>query len=244
MKTRKNTIIVAVAFGLGLLAFGAFAYIRGALSLVSGFPKVNWALVQHPRPDVDKEVVFPESYPESAHQAYLDNLQKIKDNIAADSTNEAAWNDLAIYRKMVSDYQGAEAIWQYQIAIRPENNIALHNLAELYFHYLKDYRRAEKLYFKAIAMIPNVAINYTDLFEMYRYAYKQDSTAAVDILTRGIDAVDVHTQIDMLVMLASYYEEKGNKVDAKAKFLKAAELANQVGNPVRAAQMRALAEQL
>ncbi len=242
-KNKKIIQSVAIA-AVAVVAFGAFAYSRGALTLASGLPKVNWALVKHPRPAIDTEVSFPVAFTQAQQEAYLANLAKIKSNIAAEPGNEAAWNDLAIYRKMVGDYEGAKAIWHYQLALRPENIIALHNLAQIYFHYDKNYPKAEKIYLEAIKLAPNVVINYTDLFDMYRYVYQVDSTAAVDIMNKAFTSVDIQSQADMRVMLASYYLEKGNTAEAKVQYLESAKTYEQIANKERAATMRAEAARL
>jgi hypothetical protein len=243
MKNSKHLTMAAIVILL-LGGFVAFAYSRGAISLVSGFPKINWALLQHPKPTIDKEVVFPDSFADEAREAYLSNLEEIKGNIIADPKNEAAWNDLAIYRKMVGDYEGAKAIWHYQLALRPQNLVVLHNLAEVYFHYDKNYPKAEQLYLEAIRIAPNVVINYTDLFDMYRYVYKQDTTAAVDIMHQAFTSVDLQPQADMRALLASYYLEKGDKENAKTQYLESAKAYEQVKNTERAAAMRAEAARI
>jgi len=227
----NRNIIVAVAIAVAaLLIFGVLAVQRGALTFSEGMPRFNGAIFMHPQPSIDREVTFPESFPENARPVYLSNLEKIKTLIKEDVNNYTAWNDLAIYYRMVEDHEGAGEVWRYLVAKYPNNGLLVHNLAEFEFHTTKNYAKAEELYAKAIALQPNMGLNYTDLHEMYRYAYKQDTPAAEEILKQGLQHVDVRLQVDFNTMLADYYIEKGRRDDAIAALTAARDIARALGN--------------
>jgi len=50
--------------------------------------------------------------------------------------------------------------------------------------YLKDYPKAEQYYEQAVSIYPQDPNNYRALFELYVYHYKQNTTAATDILKK------------------------------------------------------------
>jgi tetratricopeptide (TPR) repeat protein len=229
--TNKQTLIALALVATLLVLIGIAARQRGALVFSAAAPYVhfNASALLNPRPSLEGEVQFPVDFPQEAREVYLSNLEKIKARIEEDPTNVAAWNDLAIYRKMVEDYDGAEKVWKYAISLQPSYGVGLHNLAELYFHTEKNYRAAQKYYDRSIAAMPTLAVNYADLHEMYRYAL-EDSEAAIEILKKGIESVDIHQQIDLARILAAYYLELGDTEGARTYYTHALELSQHVGN--------------
>ena len=105
--------------------------------------------------------------------------------------------------------------------------------------YLKKYSEAEKYYREAVQLTPSVALNYIGLHELYRYSYKQDSTAAADILIEGLTKVDKKGQVDLFSTLGSYYKEKGDKAGAIDAYIKARDGASALGNATLMRQFEA-----
>jgi len=229
-----TAIIVAIA-----LILGAFLVVqRGASSIENGKPRFNISLLRNPKPSLDRAVNFPAAFPEQARDVYLRNLATIKDKIRADETNVAAWNDLALYYKMVEDWDGSKQIWGFLVAAYPDEGVPLHNLAEHYFHVEKDYSKAETLYRQAIAAMVNFPSNYTDLYEMYRYGTKDFEKAAA-VLKEGITAVGRSQKIDLLHMLGQFYRDIGNIEEARTYLTEARDRAEELGNSELAAQFDA-----
>lgn len=73
-------------------------------------------------------------------------------------------------------------------------------------------------------------MNYTDLHEMYRYVYKQDTSAAVDIIKEGIPYVSVEAGIDLRIALATYYKDKRDNENAVLIYTEARDEAEKLGN--------------
>ncbi|KKW19239.1 MAG: Tetratricopeptide repeat protein [Parcubacteria group bacterium GW2011_GWA2_51_10] len=210
--TKNNQFIVIVGIVIVLLV-GAFLFSRSG-GLLSNAP-----------PSLDRPTVFPADFAENARTVYTENLAKIKESIETNPENTAAWLDLAIYYKMVNDYEGALEVWEYLVAKNPSDAISLHNIAEYHFHTKKDYPAAERYYRKAIEANPSLSMNYSDLHEMYRYVYKQDTDSAIEILKEGISKVDVRGSIDLTTMLARYFEDKGDLPNARTYYTQARDMA-------------------
>lgn len=218
-------LVLIVLVGLVGLAMN-----RGALTFSAGKPQFNAALFLHPKPLLDRQIQFPETFPQEARDPFNARLEETKEKIRADETNVLAWFDLAILYKMVADYNGAVEIWNYVSAKYPSDSISIHNLAEHYFHQEKNYKKAEKLYHKAIGINPSFTTNYSDLHEMYRYVYKQNTGAAVDILLEGIQNVSGLGKVDLTIALASYYRDTDDSQNARIYFSQARDIARQLGN--------------
>jgi hypothetical protein len=75
------------------------------------------------------------------------------------------------------------------------------------------------------------------LYEMYKYAYKQDTTAAIDILQRGIAAVGAQQAAHFKILLGREYRDRGDKENAR-KYL------TEARNEAQARGDRSLASEL
>lgn len=219
---------------------GAIALIAAILIIGGIFVTLNgWQMggSASRQPPLDRKIVYPDDFPQEARAPYEENLSKTKQNIQKNPDNTAAWLDLAVYYRMLRDYEGALEIWEYLVAENPSDAIAFHNIASHYYYEEKNYPKAEEYYRKAITANPALAINYTDLHEMYRYVYREDSQAAVEIIQEGLAKVDVRNGIDLSVMLARYYEEKGDMPNARKYYTQARDAAKSVGEVQFAQQL-------
>lgn len=126
----------------------------------------------------------------------------------------AYWPLLTIgsIKQQVADYAGAEQAWLLAVKLQPKAYPPYGNLGHLYFRYLQDYPRAEQAYLKAIENSPQQALYYGELYQVYRYFYKNDTSAAEDILIKGL-AVNPDS-IDLMMELAGYYKDTGEKQKA------------------------------
>lgn len=231
--TKRMQIITAVILVLLILiaVLVGVAKGRGIVTFDGWKPKFSLTSLKSPRPSLDRPINFPADFPESGKELFNTNIAKIRAEIEnSPSSNTAAWFDLAIYYRMVGDHAGAVEIWEYISALNPSNGVSIHNLGEYYFHTAKDYPKAEKYYLRSIAVAPELVSNYTDLFDMYVYVYKQDTSAAEDILKQGIAIIPSPGNIDLMIKLGEYYANKGDKGNARTWYIDARTAAQALKN--------------
>lgn len=179
-------------------------------------------------PSLERPINFPVNFPTEARPILEANVVTLKERLRTNSEATDDWLDLAIQYKTVNDLDGAIEIWKY-LGEAKQNPIAYYNLGSTAHLYLKEYADAESYYRKAIEIAPSSSINYTGLHELYRYSYKQDTTAAVDVLKDGLTKVDARGQIDLYSTLGAYYKDKGDKANALDAYTKARDTARTVG---------------
>lgn len=240
---QKNTVISAVSV-VAILVAGlvVWAFLRGAIYFEQGsaLPKFSLRAITNPVPDLGRPITYPEGFPEDAKAAYERKRAELEATISTDERNAVAWYDLAIHYRVTGDYDGAVEIWEYLVSINPGEGIALHNLAQHYFYNEKEYEKAEKYYERSIEGFPGLSSNYTELYEMYRYAYKQDTDAAVKILERGIQALSGTNGIDLKVILGRHYRDVvGDKDNARKYLTEARDAAQEDGNRDLASELTA-----
>jgi tetratricopeptide (TPR) repeat protein len=156
--------------------------------------------------------------------------------IADNGFDLEAWINLGTVRKMAGDYRGAETAWKFVTQAAPKNSIAYNNLGDLYANFLKDYPKAEQAYLTAIKYNPAEAGAYRDLSVLYAHLYKKGTTAAEDILKKGVAAAP--DSVDLHVLLARYYREAGRASDAKVQYDAAIAAALKAGQSGVAEQLR------
>lgn len=222
MENKRNTIIGGLIL---VLLIGGFALWKG------GF------IGEDRTPSLDRSVEFPADFPEAGKEIWNKNVTALKDRIKADPTDSSAWLDLAIYWRMVGDYEGAALIWQYLEKKTPQDPVPLHNLGNYYHLGKKDYKKAEDYYRRAIEANPSVAISYTSLHELYRYSYKQDTSSAVDVLLEGLDKVQDGSRIDLSMQLGSYFASKNDSQNALKYYTLARDAALELKNRDLAARI-------
>ncbi len=215
---KSNGVIVG-AIIVGAIIVGASLWYTGIIQI--GAPRA---------PSLDKELSISADLPEDVRSLVVQSVEKLKSELRTDPTNVAAWLDLAIRYKTAGNFEGAVEIWEYLAAAYPTDSVPLHNLGEYYFHTVKDYPKAEQYYLRAIAVAPQFSINYLDLHDMYRYVYKQDTTAAADILKEALTKIDGSQSIDVLLALARYDESKGDIENARTNYTLARDAAKKLGN--------------
>ncbi len=236
---QKNTIISAALVILILLAGVVFwAFQRGVIYMKDGRPGFSKDAITNPVPAVEREPVFPADFPEAGREIYLKNVAALADVLDADPANYEAWLDLAIYYRMVNNHEGAVEIWEYLRKLYPDAALASRNLGEHYFHYAKDYKKAETYYEESMRKSPGLETNYTDMYEMYKYAYKQDTTAAIDILKRGIEAVNATSATQFKIMLGREYRDRGDRDNARTYLSEARDEAQARGDRSLASQLQ------
>ena len=227
----KTKLIWTVGVLGGVILLG-LAWQRGVIRFSPGSwqPQFSLAAITNPVPSLNRPTKIPENFPQEARPVYETNLAQLKDTLGKDPTNITAWLDLAIYYRMVGDNEGAVQIWKYISAKHPDNGVALHNIGEYYFHTVRDYPTAESYYRRAIAVAPEMSANYSDLFEMYQSDYKQEGTAATDIMREGISKVQTASSLSLLLTFGEYQAKKGDTAGARESFNRARDIAKSLGN--------------
>lgn len=213
----NGVIIGAVVFGLAVI--GAALWYIGVIQI--GEPQA---------PSLAEELSISADLPEDVRALLVASVEKLKSELRTDPNSVAAWLDLAIRYKTAGDFEGAVEIWEYLTVAYPTDPVPFHNLGEHYFHEVKDYPKAERYYRSAITIAPQFSINYLDLHDMYRYVYKEDSSAAEDILKEALTTISGSQSIDVLTALARYYESKGDIENARANYTLARDVAQKLGN--------------
>ena len=89
-------------------------------------------------------------------------------------------------RKQAGDYAGAARAWEEAFSKWPQSYVLANNLGDLYMNFLKDYAKAELYFTKLVAMRPQYIDTYRNLYTMYRSFYKQNTSAARDIIELGL----------------------------------------------------------
>lgn len=154
------------------------------------------------------------------------NIDTLKSALRVNSQNLAAWLDLAIQYRAVGDTEGAMQIWQYLTEIFPNDTTAFFNLASAYHFEERDYEKSEQYYRRAIKIDPTSVSGYIGLHDLYRHSYKQESTAAIDVLREALGSVSAADAIQIYSLLAQYYESRGNislAIENYQKLLKSAQ---------------------
>ncbi len=223
MTTRGKLIVGILAVAL----FGAGLWVAGVLPFGGAAAKA---------PSLDRPFAIPEEFSPEAGAVLEQNVAELKKTLSANPEVSDAWLDLAIYYKTANDLDGAIEIWKY-LAEGKQNPIAYYNLGNSAHFLLKEYASAERYYKKAAELSPSVSINYIGLHELYRYSYKQNTTAAADVLNGAMDKVDIRGQVDLLITLGGYYKEKGDKVKALDAYTLARTQANSFGNTTLVEQL-------
>ncbi|OHA25396.1 MAG: hypothetical protein A3D56_01260 [Candidatus Taylorbacteria bacterium RIFCSPHIGHO2_02_FULL_45_35] len=181
-------------------------------------------------PDLSRPIVFSDGVPAEFRRIMTERIEKDSIELRKTPDNFDAWLDLAIQRKTIDDYKGAAEIWEYVLEFQPNNSVVLGNLGELHHLYLKDYPKSESYYKAAISLDPSRVDLYRALHELYKYSYKQNTSAAADILKEGL--VKNPDNTDLLILLGAYYRDNGDKQSARVYFEQALSIAKKNQNQV------------
>ena len=149
---------------------------------------VSSTLASVPAPDLAHAVIYSPDLSPDAVAALTKGVASTTASLKKNPSQANVWLQLAVYYKIAGDYHAAEAVWVYLTKVVPTNYIAFANLGDLYQNFLKDYPKAEANYLQAVALKPNNIDPYRNLYTMYKYQYKTNTTAAADILAKGLKA--------------------------------------------------------
>lgn len=158
--------------------------------------------VSAPIPDLARAINISADLPEDARKIARENTEKLIVELKQNPNSFDLWLELAIYRKMISDYEGAKEIWEYTSKMAPNDAISFNNLGDLYAYYLKDSAKAEENFLKALENGPDQVYVYRNVHDFYLNVMK-DEAKAKKILEDGIKANPGASQ-DLQNLLKSY----------------------------------------
>lgn len=190
-------------------------------------------------PSLSRKVTYSPALSTEVKRILGENIADLRGALSKNALDFGSWMNLAIQYKTASDYEGAREIWEYISQIYPEDAVALHNLGDLYHRFLNDFAQAESYYKSAIGRDGTQGVNYLALHDLYRYLYKQDTTAAADILKNGAERVSGNQAIDLYSTLGSYYQDKNDTANAILYYTKARDGAEKAGNTALTAEFDA-----
>lgn len=139
--------------------------------------------------------------------------KKIGEAVAAIELNydyDSPWLDLGAYRKLIGDYTGAIAAWEFLGVIRPNAYVSYHNLGDLYAFTLNNPQKGEQYFLKSLQVGPANIQGYLALAVLYHDSAVLGKADQVEkILLRGVAANAGN--FSLLVNLAGYYRDNGQK---------------------------------
>jgi cytochrome c-type biogenesis protein CcmH/NrfG len=192
--------------------------------------------VPQPIPDLNRAVQFSADFPAETRPLLLEKVNVLTTKLKETPIDFGSWIELGIRYKQAGDYGGAKIYWEYATRLQPENSLSYLNLGILYHYHLKDVVKAEQNLLTSLKHNPVYPTTYGELHDLYRYSYKQDTTAAVDILKEGLGKTE--NNINLLLKLAQYYrDEKNDIANAKKYFEEARQAALSAGNTALAATL-------
>ena len=169
-----------------------------------------------PAPDLNRAIMFKALVREEDKPKIEAEIKIISQTLKDTPDYLQGWLQLGILRKYIGDYEGASEAWEYAVKIRPKDFVAYNNLGDLYHFYLKNFPRSESAIKKVIELRPDYTSAYRNLFELYALSYKEKEGLAAGALMDGISKNP--KAYDLMVALAMYYKEKGNR-DSARKYL-------------------------
>ena len=135
-------------------------------------------------PAIDRPIVFPPSFSTNAQNVMRKNISDAVATLKQNPSDTDTWLRLAIWRKMINDYKGAEEIWVYLTKVLKEPSYVYINLGDLYGYFLKDSVKAE-YYFKESVRLEPENIEYYVKFAYYYIDLLKDFEKALGLVEEG-----------------------------------------------------------
>lgn len=156
------------------------------------------------KPIVIKAAISPESKNRAEEKIAAANTL-IQENYDYD----LPWLELAAYRQVLGDFDGAIAALDFLSAIRPKEYVSFHNLGVIYGFYLKNYPKSEENFLKSITNNPQNIDAYEQLITVYE-AYKPERIES--LLLPAIQKNP--SNVSFKIMLGNYYANKSKTAEA------------------------------
>ncbi len=189
------------------------------------------------QPTLDRGIVFGSSVPAEARTIIQQKIAGFVANLKKDPTDASSWFDLAIWYHTADDFEGARQIWEFLIKAAPEDTTAYDNLGRMYYFDLKDFPKAESYFKQSISVRSDIITPYIELFGLYKDSYKQNTTAAVDILITA--SKKFPTNPDPFLLLGGYYRDHNEIAKARDAFTKGIEILKTAGDSARVKAVQA-----
>ncbi len=169
----------------------------GVIPSVPGTVNVNGVTVNAPK--LDRPVVIPPSYTLAQAAIMKTDIQNLVTALSKDPSSYADWNDLAIRRKMINDYEGAREIWVYLTQAAPTDSDAFLNLGDLEAYYFHDNNAAEAAFLGAVAISPHWLQAYQATTDFYANVLQNKGKAAAFLSASIAKTPDMKTQLEPLL---------------------------------------------
>ncbi len=195
MRSRKISLIISIL--ILLIVIGAIIYYL-------------WPQKEQEEVDLFEFKVLTKDLDNQLIERYANQFDLVKQAIEKNPDYLNAWLQLGMIKKTIGDYRGAEKAWVKAGEIRPKNSTSFGNLADLYANFLQDYDKAIIAYQTAITNSEGEAKNasfYRNFYYFYLYNLG-DKTKAEQTLLEGIENNPASSEL--VVLLASFYQDEGN----------------------------------
>ncbi len=180
-------------------------------------------------PSITALVNYKSSLSADQKSTFASQIADERKKLNEDSNLYQDWLILGSLYKNAGDMDKALEAWNYAHALIPKEATPLDNIGNLYTYETHDYVKAEASYLAAEKAEPTFVYTYRYLYELYTAGvYKQNTTAAIDAVLRGINKNP--DAIDLLSLAANYYKGKGDTANAKKYFTLARDAAHKVGD--------------
>jgi tetratricopeptide (TPR) repeat protein len=173
-------------------------------------------------PDLDREFIVPDVYSEEIRQNTIEQYDTMASALKEDPNLRDEWLQLALLRKAVEDYLGAEEIWIFMTKVWTLDHVAFGNLGDLYLNHLVDLDKAEENFILAAEKQPNIIQNIQNLYEFFRYR-RNNPDQALSILIQGYQLFP--KEIYYPIRIAEHYRDAQDIANTKKYFEQALKLA-------------------
>ena len=144
---------------------------------------------------------------EKYHKEFNEKVSKVLQN--NDKFDFNSLNRMAMIKKILHDFTGAEKIWLYIVVKRPKNSLAYYNLGTLYMEDLKNNNQAEKAFLMTLENSKGESGNeqyYRAIVTFYTYNYPEKKQQVEKILLQGLGTEQYKNSQTLLSLLATYYQ--------------------------------------
>lgn len=169
-----------------------------------------------PPPALDRPVVFSTNVSAEAKRIISSNIAEFIGKLRDDPRAAGDWISLGVQFKVAGDFAQAKSAWEYAALLAPSDYVAFNNLGDLHANYLKDYPKAEVYFRKSIDANPHIIGSYRALAELYRFLHTAKASLAPQVLKEGL--IKNPKSTDLMILLAQYYRDSGEKASARAYY--------------------------
>jgi len=145
-------------------------------------------------------------------------LAELSAKLSENPNQAEVWMNVGLVKKFFNNYQGAVQAYEYAAVLRPMDPLIHYNLGNLYGAYLKDYSKAEAEFIQARDFGLSLPYTHLALAGFYHDFYKDKISQVEPVLLEGLR--NIPNDANMMLNLALYYKEIGQKIQAITYFRK------------------------